>query len=543
MRKIITVLISFIVFSSQAQNVAPDEDTGPYTTCNPDGANATRDSYDLPNAANVGKIDDRSCYANYKESQIGGVKWGIYNITDGSNNQGVALQPRIERSLPRSKEVGVGSYALFKGTVRILEVGDAARSADDGTYMMQSKGKHSGGGGSPDPAICLYLVKPVLNNQGKQVSFKIYREQINFKGGAGAQGRDIVFLTDIGKNVATDIELKVGFRQDPNDATKTIHYSDAKIGNQEFKWNIPQPERSLESGIRYGAYRVKGGRAQIRWANTTYQKREIPFVPNNNTNRAPEVTLTSPSNNATYMLGEEINLTASASDPDGNLEKVNFKINDAFYRTDNARPFENSFTPTEVGTYKIAAKAFDTDDAEIETFVTISVVAPNVAPSVLITSPANGDVFELGESISLTADALDADGSVVKVNFKVDGTFLSLDSDFPYAKTFTPTEVGTYVIGARAFDNNDAFTEETVTIEVTRITSTSSLKKSNEVSVFPNPSISGVFNLSQSANWEVHDVQGVELSSGEGRKIDLSEENKGLYFLKVNGEAIQVVIP
>jgi hypothetical protein len=43
-----------------------DEDTGPYTTCNPDGENATRTSNDLPNPVNVGTIDDRSCYANYK---------------------------------------------------------------------------------------------------------------------------------------------------------------------------------------------------------------------------------------------------------------------------------------------------------------------------------------------------------------------------------------------------------------------------------------------------------------------------------------------
>lgn len=148
---------------------------------------------------------------------------------------------------------------------------------------MQSKGKHTGGGGSPDPAICLYLVKPVLGTDAQgnqvQVSFKIYREQINFRGGSGSVGRDVVFLTDIGKNVPTEIKLEVGFRQDPNDATKRIHYSDAIIGGVAFNWDIPEPEKGIESGIRYGAYRVKGGRAQMRWANTTYKKKEVPYVP------------------------------------------------------------------------------------------------------------------------------------------------------------------------------------------------------------------------------------------------------------------------
>ncbi|MDP5229785.1 MAG: hypothetical protein NWQ38_05275, partial [Cellulophaga sp.] len=164
------------------------------------------------------------------------------------------------------------------GTVRILEVGDATRDGDDGTYIMQAKGQHTGGGGSADPAICLYLAKPVFgpdaNGNQVQVSFDIFREQINFRGGSGAVGRDIIFLTNIKKNVATDIQLEVGFRADPNDASKKIHYADAIIGGTAFNWNIPEPERGTQSGIRYGAYRVKGGRAQIRWTNTTYSKEE-----------------------------------------------------------------------------------------------------------------------------------------------------------------------------------------------------------------------------------------------------------------------------
>ena len=265
----------------KAQTTAPDEDTGSYTTCNPDGQNATRTSNDLPNPVNVGTIDDRSCYANYKESSVYGKIWGVYNITYGSNHIDApnTLQPRIERSLPRSKGIGVGSYARFTGTVRILEVGDTTGDNNDGTYIMQAKGKHIGGGGPPDPAICLYLAKPVYGQDSSgnqvQVSFDLYREQINYRGGSGGSGRTIVFLTNIGKDVETYIELEVGFREDPNDSTQKIHYADAVIGDSAYNFNIPQPGYGTESGIRYGAYRVKGGRAQIRWANTTYQKAEV----------------------------------------------------------------------------------------------------------------------------------------------------------------------------------------------------------------------------------------------------------------------------
>ncbi|SMC79826.1 hypothetical protein [Cellulophaga tyrosinoxydans] len=255
-----------------------DEDIGSYTTCNPDGANATRTCCDLPNPVNVGTIDDRSCYANYKESIKDGITWGIYNITDGSNNQDApnTLQPRIERSLSRSGSTVVGSYAKFTGTFRILEVGDTAGTNQDGTYIAQAKGKHTGGGGSNDPAICLYLAKPVYGtgaNTEKQVAFDIYAERILQRGGEGS-GREIVLLKQVDKNEVTNFELEIGFKEDPNDSTKKIHYCNAVIGGEAFDWNIPEPDRGLESGIRYGAYRVKGGRAQIRWANTKYIKVE-----------------------------------------------------------------------------------------------------------------------------------------------------------------------------------------------------------------------------------------------------------------------------
>jgi len=292
----ITLLFTFLIFSScssddtvvEEEQVEPDpdpvaqsdEDTGAYTTCTAAGNNSIRET-DIPNPVNVGTIDDRSCYANYKESSILGKFWGIYNITDGSNHMDAAntLQPRIERSLSRSQASGIGSYAKFEGIVRILEVGDTTGDNNDGTYIMQAKGKHTGGGGSADPAICLFLAKPVYGDDGNgnqvQVSFDIYREQINYRGGEGSAGREIVFLKNVMKNEQINIVLEVGFREDPDNAGQKIHFADAKIGGEDFNWNIPEPEKGIESGIRYGAYRVKGGRAQIRWANTSYIKNEV----------------------------------------------------------------------------------------------------------------------------------------------------------------------------------------------------------------------------------------------------------------------------
>ncbi|WP_298878605.1 RICIN domain-containing protein [uncultured Polaribacter sp.] len=260
--------------------VAPDEDTSTDLSCPSSGEfqNDSTRNVDIPNSVNVGTADDRSCYSDYSESEVNGKTWGVYNITNGSNHwDGTSLQPRIERSLPRSSETGVGSYARFTGTFRILEVGDTGTFSSSGSYLAQAKGKHSGGGGSSDPAILLYRAHPVYGsgiNADKQVAFDIYAERILERGGEGS-GRETVFLKRVNKNEEVDFVLEVGFRADLNDATKKIHYCDAVIGGEAFNYNIPEPDRGLESGIRYGAYRVRGGRAQFRWANTTYQKVEI----------------------------------------------------------------------------------------------------------------------------------------------------------------------------------------------------------------------------------------------------------------------------
>ena len=250
----------------------------PLDNCTEGARNSVR-ALDIPNAVNDGKIDDRSCYANYYETKHGDVTYGNYNIAVNSNHfdaNGNGLQPRIERSLVRADST-VGNYVELKGTFRILEVGDAGNDNQNGTYIAQAKGQHSKrpgaatNDGSPDPAICLFLAKPIygLDKQGRttQTSFNIYREQIITRGGSGRLGRKLVFLKNVKKGHPTNFELKVGFR---NNNGEKVHYANAKIGGQNFFWNIPEPERGLQSGIRYGAYRVKGGRARIQWANTSY---------------------------------------------------------------------------------------------------------------------------------------------------------------------------------------------------------------------------------------------------------------------------------
>lgn len=241
-------------------------------------------SYIDPNGTDVGAgvnatIDDRTCVYNYAQVVEGGITKGVYRIKAGSNHIDDTLQPRIERAAPVVNTTGDGSFVKFSGYATIKEVGYVADnipptsvSDKSGTYLFQGKGKHTGGGGSAEPAIGLILAKPVFSG-GNQVSFDIYREQIKYRGGSGNAGREMVYLTNVPANTRTYMEMENGFS---GSGANMVHYINVKIGNTSYNWNVPEPERATQAKIRFGAYRVKGGEAEVLWDGVSASYAEIP---------------------------------------------------------------------------------------------------------------------------------------------------------------------------------------------------------------------------------------------------------------------------
>ncbi|MBB5351435.1 hypothetical protein HNR46_001671 [Haloferula luteola] len=77
-------------------------------------------------------------------------------------------------------------------------------------------------------------------------------------------------------------------------------------------------------------------------------------------NAKPEVAVTSPLEGDRYLLGETIALTASASDADGTITKVDFFDNGVLVGSDNAEPFEFSYTNAPLGgLHRLTAVATD----------------------------------------------------------------------------------------------------------------------------------------------------------------------------------------
>ena len=227
-------------------------------------------------------IDDRTCFADYFQKEVDGRTVGVYKIADGTNNlAGDKNQPRMERASKRIVSLKKGSFVEIKGFVTIKKVGIVASSFpnDDmrnwsGTYFIQAKGKHEyQPNPSGDPAILLLLAKPVFYGSGSVKHFEVYREQIKYREGSGSGGRSLVYVTNIQPGERTPVLMRITLTEDfqqtitmtVGSVTGTFEVPNTEvIVNGEKKIQVPK-----ESKIRFGAYRVKGGEAEIYWDNVT----------------------------------------------------------------------------------------------------------------------------------------------------------------------------------------------------------------------------------------------------------------------------------
>ena len=186
-------------------------------------------------------------------------------------------------------------------------------------------------------------------------------------------------------------------------------------------------------------------------------------------NQPPVVTLTAPADGSLYTAPVTITLTANATDGDGSVSKVEFyqgttKVAEVF-----SAPFTFALTLTSPSTYQFSAKVFDNLGAVGNSPVTtVTVIAPNQAPTVSLTAPSNGASFTAPANFTLEAAATDPDGVIAKVEFYQGAVLLGEDLTAPFTFPLTLNSAGTYNFLARAIDNSGSATDSApVTVTVT----------------------------------------------------------------------------
>jgi RHS repeat-associated protein len=182
-------------------------------------------------------------------------------------------------------------------------------------------------------------------------------------------------------------------------------------------------------------------------------------------NAPPAVSLAAPAANSVFNAPADVTVTANAADSDGTVAKVDFYAGNALIGTATGAPYSVTWANPAPGTYSLTAVATDNDGASTRSAPVAMRV--NALPSVTLASPANNASYTAPASITLTANALDSDGTIAKVEFLQGTSVLATVTVAPYTFAWTNVAQGTYVLSARATDDQGAATTSTeVTVTV-----------------------------------------------------------------------------
>ncbi len=173
-----------------------------------------------------------------------------------------------------------------------------------------------------------------------------------------------------------------------------------------------------------------------------------------NDNLLPVVNVTAPANGLVVNAPANVLVTATATDPDGSVTRVEFYANGTNrLGEDLTAPYAFTWTNAPLGSNFISVVAVDNLGGLSGVAVLLIV---NNLPTVALTAPSDGAIFNPGSDITLAANAADTDGTIATVEFFAGGLFLGSDSTSPYRFTWAAVPEGVHSLRAQAIDNRGA---------------------------------------------------------------------------------------
>ncbi|WP_291285607.1 Ig-like domain-containing protein [Flavobacterium sp.] len=173
-------------------------------------------------------------------------------------------------------------------------------------------------------------------------------------------------------------------------------------------------------------------------------------------NQPPTVNISSPADNTIYAAPATFDISATANDTDGSIDKVEFYNGPTLLGTVNASPYTFNWNSVTAGTYTLTAKAYD-NNGTITTSSAVS-VRVNQPPTVSITTPKNNSNYIAPASVTINATAADTDGIVNKVEFYNGTNLIATSTATPYTCNLTSVSAGAYSLTAKACDDRGTCT-------------------------------------------------------------------------------------
>ncbi len=263
----------------------------------------------------------------------------------------------------------------------------------------------------------------------------------------------VISLTSPANNALFTTGSTVTISANASDPGGSISKVEFYRGTTKLGEDLTSPFSFAWTNVPGGTHTISAKAIDNQNATTTSSTVTITVSAANN---PPTVSITSPSNNATFTAGATIAINATASDANGSVSKVEFFNGQVKLGEDVTSPYSFSWTTVPAGNYSITAKATDNQNASTtSTAISVVVIPPNVPPTVSLTSPTSNSSFDAGTSITITANATHSAGTISKVEFFNGTTKLGEVRSPPYILVWTNAPVGTHSLGAKATDSKN----------------------------------------------------------------------------------------
>lgn len=178
-----------------------------------------------------------------------------------------------------------------------------------------------------------------------------------------------------------------------------------------------------------------------------YSSDKVLIIVSETGNSAPNVSITSPDNNASFKEGEDIHITARASDLEGAVTKVEFFDEEVYLGEDNTEPFGFTYSGALIGRHTLTAVATDSDRAtgtsagttvSVNEVLSCSVVSPDALEGSF--SVGYEATFEsVGNNVTVTFELLDTDKTGVVAFLREESPFSEVQMDHVSGNLFTRT--------------------------------------------------------------------------------------------------------
>ena len=181
-------------------------------------------------------------------------------------------------------------------------------------------------------------------------------------------------------------------------------------------------------------------------------------------NTAPSVTIQAPPNGTTVTQGDSVSFSGTATDSEDGSLTGSIAWSSSL---DGAIGSGGSFSTSSlsVGSHTISASVTDAGGLSGSDSITLTVEAPNTAPSVTITAPTDGSSFTAGSTVSFSGTASDVqDGSLsgsLSWNSSLDGAIGS-GSSF----STSGLSVGTHTITASVTDSGGLSGSDAISLTI-----------------------------------------------------------------------------